>query len=473
MLSSLENRVYSYNFSTNYFLMDQELWRKIEAFDFDNPPSEYGFSIRLANENYWTLSFTDQAILEYKKFMYLAATSELMVSPSEIIDKVWHQHLVFSQSYQDFCLLLGKQIQHVPSTHNKEDFQKFKQAKERTIDYYEKEFGEQPGNIWKFKDMFDSLHLEKASYKLRSFLIVGILAFFILTIPAYFLLRPLYEIIDNPYFIIGLATMTVITFTFLEFYNKSKFTEIISQAHKQSFIYFLKPSELIYLNTGKLRDVIDATVNELVVNRIITVESNYSVSLDKLDATRSKQQLQVSACLSELGTTPYRFLQKKLATKPIFWNIGSSMDAFRKYFNKSKKFGTLFYINYSMLAILVLFSFTRIITGTMRDKPIILITLFTILLMVLMGVYLQSLTFRISKKTIPDLYKRNIIPFAPKENDFQWSYFLIGTSVLDSTFEPLVKANHKDGSWGDSSSSSCGSGCGSSCGSCGGCGGGD
>ena len=55
--------------------MNTELWNSILQFDFDNPPSEYGFSIRLANENYWTKNFTEQAILEYKKFMYLAATS--------------------------------------------------------------------------------------------------------------------------------------------------------------------------------------------------------------------------------------------------------------------------------------------------------------------------------------------------------------------------------------------------------------
>lgn len=30
--------------------MNQELWNKIVAFDFDNPPSEYGFSTRLAKE---------------------------------------------------------------------------------------------------------------------------------------------------------------------------------------------------------------------------------------------------------------------------------------------------------------------------------------------------------------------------------------------------------------------------------------
>ena len=63
--------------------MDAALWNKILEFDFDSPPSEYGFSTRLARENYWTRNFTRQAILEYKKLMYLAATSDMMVSPSE------------------------------------------------------------------------------------------------------------------------------------------------------------------------------------------------------------------------------------------------------------------------------------------------------------------------------------------------------------------------------------------------------
>ena len=87
--------------------MDNLLWNKILEFDLDSPFSEYGFSTRLADENYWTKNFTTKAILEYKKFMYLAGTSDFMVSPSEVIDTVWHQHLIYTQSYNDFCQLLG------------------------------------------------------------------------------------------------------------------------------------------------------------------------------------------------------------------------------------------------------------------------------------------------------------------------------------------------------------------------------
>src|SRR5688500_7126464 len=124
--------------------MDDPLWNRLLAFDLDAPMSEYGFSTRLARENYWTKNFTAKAILEYKKFMYLAGTSDLMVSPSEVIDVVWHQHLTFTQSYAEFCAILGKQVQHVPSTRRKEDFEKFRSAKERTGKLYNKLFGEQP-----------------------------------------------------------------------------------------------------------------------------------------------------------------------------------------------------------------------------------------------------------------------------------------------------------------------------------------
>ena len=93
--------------------MNTQLWNEIEKFDLDNPNDEYGFSTRLAFENSWTIYFTKMAILEYKKFMYLAATSNEMVSPSEIVDIVWHQHLIFTQSYKEFCDILGKKIEPV------------------------------------------------------------------------------------------------------------------------------------------------------------------------------------------------------------------------------------------------------------------------------------------------------------------------------------------------------------------------
>ena len=81
--------------------MNAVLWEEVLKFELDNPNDEYGFLTRLAFENKWTIYVTETAILEYKKFMYLAATSNEMVSPSEIVDIVWHQHLIFTTSYSD------------------------------------------------------------------------------------------------------------------------------------------------------------------------------------------------------------------------------------------------------------------------------------------------------------------------------------------------------------------------------------
>ena len=141
--------------------MDNILWKKVEAYNFDFPISEYGFSTRLAYENNWTINYTQKLILDYKKFMFLAATSNVMVSPSAVIDIVWHQHLIFTQLYNDFCDVLGKRIEHIPSTHNKAEKEKFKEAKEATLVLYETTFGKQPEEFWGCENLAETLLLDE------------------------------------------------------------------------------------------------------------------------------------------------------------------------------------------------------------------------------------------------------------------------------------------------------------------------
>lgn len=454
--------------------MNYELWDKIAAFDFDNPKSEYCFSLRLAAENYWTKSFTQEAILEYKKFMYLAATSDYMVSPSEVVDTVWHQHLIFTQSYQDFCVILGKQVQHIPSTHNKEEFGKFQLAKERTIKFYENEFGLQPKNIWGFGGMFESLNLEKARFKLRTVIIISILVFIGLTIPAYFLLRPLYQQINNPYFIVGLLILILCVFAGLWVYNKTVIKKIVEGFDASSFINKLQPFELVYLKTQKLHDVINGSLNELVEQGAVNVVAGHSLELVKNDAALTIEQLQITSALSESGTVSYQRLVRQLLSKPVFRNTANSMDAFRKFFNKSKKFGVLFYGNLAVLMLLLLFSFTRIVTGLTRDKPVIQIVLLTFVLIIAIVCFLIHLTKQVATSTIPDLYTNKVISPKQAENSWQWSYFLYGTATFSPVFLPIIrypKNDYADRSSHLSSESGCGSSCGSSCSSCGGCGG--
>ena len=91
-------------------LSDATLYENLQNFALDTEGAQYKFSDRLARENGWTRSFTQAAIAEYKKFIYLAATSTTPVSPSDVVDQVWHQHLTYTRSYwQQMCAaLLGK-----------------------------------------------------------------------------------------------------------------------------------------------------------------------------------------------------------------------------------------------------------------------------------------------------------------------------------------------------------------------------
>lgn len=168
--------------------------------------------------------------------MYLAATSDKMVSPSEVVDIVWHQHLVFTKSYNEFCNLLGRKIEHVPSTHNSKDHKKFAAAKERTKVIYEGTFGMQPEEIWNYSDIYGPLSLPKASINLRTFLLIGIFAFVVLVTPCYYLFRPLVIQIGNPYYMWMLLLGCGATFGLLNLYNKRIQSEFLNGLPQYSFL---------------------------------------------------------------------------------------------------------------------------------------------------------------------------------------------------------------------------------------------
>ncbi|MGC4100084.1 glycine-rich domain-containing protein [Ferruginibacter sp.] len=85
-------------------LSQQELWKKIQTFQLDDPTSAFPFSRKLAKENHWEQSFTNRAIEEYKKFIFLCCISPSGASPSAIVDEVWHLHLTYTDNYWNrFC----------------------------------------------------------------------------------------------------------------------------------------------------------------------------------------------------------------------------------------------------------------------------------------------------------------------------------------------------------------------------------
>ncbi|EDX84750.1 hypothetical protein S7335_2447 [Synechococcus sp. PCC 7335] len=126
------------------------LYDQIVQFKLDQPGVLCPFSTKLAWQYGWSGVFTLRAIREYKKFIFLIMVSEQRLSPATVIDRVWHQHILYTQSYWiDFCeKLLKRQIHHTPGLGGEEEGMKYYRQCDRALTLYQQHFGDPPADIW-------------------------------------------------------------------------------------------------------------------------------------------------------------------------------------------------------------------------------------------------------------------------------------------------------------------------------------
>ncbi|MTJ51631.1 hypothetical protein FJR38_02495 [Anabaena sp. UHCC 0253] len=131
-------------------LQQAELYQRLQEFSLDQKNVSFSFSQRLARENNWTILYTQRVIEEYKKFAVIAVFAGHPVTPSDQVDQVWHLHLTYTQSYwQDFCGILGTQLDHGPTRGGNQEYHKFNNWYLNTVASYEQFFGETPPiDIW-------------------------------------------------------------------------------------------------------------------------------------------------------------------------------------------------------------------------------------------------------------------------------------------------------------------------------------
>jgi hypothetical protein len=137
---------------TKMVLKDESLWNRIQGFSLDAPDADFPFSKKLAKEENWSLDFTRKAIEEYKKFVYLCCILPNGASPSRIVDKVWHMHLIYTQNYwEEFCPdILKRPLHHHPSKGGTAENEKHLSWFQDTLESYRKVFQEEaPDEIWK------------------------------------------------------------------------------------------------------------------------------------------------------------------------------------------------------------------------------------------------------------------------------------------------------------------------------------
>jgi hypothetical protein len=129
---------------------DLDLLRRIEAHRFDPADATQSFEDRLAGENGWPIAFARRAIAEYRRFAFLYASSGRPVAPSDVVDQVWHLHLLYTRNYWDvFCgQVLGRPLHHEPAAGVTGERPRLNDWYADTLARYREHFGEPPTDIW-------------------------------------------------------------------------------------------------------------------------------------------------------------------------------------------------------------------------------------------------------------------------------------------------------------------------------------
>lgn len=140
----------------------------------------------LAGEQGWSLAFAERVGREYRRFLYLAATADFEVTPSQTVDHAWHRHLATRHYDEILCgRILGRPLDHRPGTGAADEEERYRGQYEATLDLYERAFrSAPPADIWPVPGADDEgganrAQVQRANLSIRiaaGFFIPGLLA---------------------------------------------------------------------------------------------------------------------------------------------------------------------------------------------------------------------------------------------------------------------------------------------------------
>jgi uncharacterized protein (TIGR04222 family) len=130
---------------------NDNLWDRIETHPVGPQASVLGFERRLARDNGWSEAYAARVLLEYRRFLFLAARAGHPVTPSDAVDQAWHLHLIYSDDYWNtWCQqVLGFPFHHGPTRGGRSEQSKYTDWYSRTLASYQHWFGTPPpSDIW-------------------------------------------------------------------------------------------------------------------------------------------------------------------------------------------------------------------------------------------------------------------------------------------------------------------------------------
>lgn len=162
----LWSRIHGYHFE---HVVQPELRDKVSAMFHGDDAFTRAFASKLAMKLGWSRSFALRAIGEYKRFVYLGTVADMHVTPSRVIDQVWHQHILFSRAYREFCRdVLQRDFDHNPELVPMAELNDvFAEQYLETLDAYRTEFDAMPPvDIWSVPK-FRTVERKRAPRKLE------------------------------------------------------------------------------------------------------------------------------------------------------------------------------------------------------------------------------------------------------------------------------------------------------------------
>src|SRR5262245_47772197 len=96
-------------------IVPANMWDRVSEVFGGADASTRAFASKIARKHRWSTKFALRAIDEYRKFVFLGVTGDIVVTPSKVIDTVWHEHLLFTRAYREFCRdVLERDFDHHP-----------------------------------------------------------------------------------------------------------------------------------------------------------------------------------------------------------------------------------------------------------------------------------------------------------------------------------------------------------------------
>jgi uncharacterized protein (TIGR04222 family) len=497
------------------------LYARLATYSFDTPGAPMPYSRRLAEREGWSAPFTEAVIAEYKRFAFLAVTSEHMAAPSKAIDAAWHLHLEYTREYWDvFCAdVLHKKLHHTPGTGAPEEAAFYSRCYEHTIERYTAVFGDEPpASIWPRKK--DDAGQERAPneaqepepYREKRTLIGRLRAMFS-TWPAWLTAAVAtgasaseVDVFNyaGPRFLVFYLLLCVTTLLTIRFLQKIEFNRRPQGARRGSEPPpSMTVDEVAYVTGGPLRMAQVATLwlmhagaIELTPGTGSTRGHTYVIAKDPTKADRFEKEI---AWLAQDRKGRARFetfrahlmrrapaLSKQLAAHGWLWSAGGM--------------SWLRYLSRVLALAVVGVGVAKVVIGLSRDRPVSILV-FAIIWFVVFYLRLSTRSPGLGKEDLTasgrealaasrDRFARS----GESQDDILWSAAFIGLGALDGSawaaYMPALAVPPRiirAGSGGaasnassscsssstdsSSSSSSCSSSSSSSCGSsgCGGC----